>query len=65
MPKWTLKDIKKAVADIHVHGIFSGKMNEFWYCDEIRVQKDCLIFCRIVNNLANIEYKVNKVVVGV
>ncbi len=34
------------------------------YCDEIRVQKDCLIFCRIVNNLANIEYKVNKAVVG-
>ena len=42
----------------------SSKQN-FGYCDEIRVQKDCLIFCRIVNNLANIEYKVNKVVVGV
>ena len=36
-----------------------------WYCSEIEVQQDCLKFCKIVNNLANLEPKVNKAVVGV
>ena len=35
------------------------------YCSEIEVQQDCLKFCKIVNNLANLEPKVNKAVVGV
>ena len=45
--------------------IFWYILVELRYCSEIEVQQDCLKFCKIVNNLANLEPKVNKAVVGV